>query len=66
MGWFTIDSKPFATIYVDDAEVGVTPLIHKPIAIGEHRARAVLRDGREQRFKLVVRAGKAEPVQLTW
>jgi serine/threonine-protein kinase len=66
LGWFTIDSKPFATIFIDDAEVGMTPLIHKPIAIGEHRARAVLRDGREQRWKLVVRAGKAAPVQLTW
>ncbi|MGE5185143.1 MAG: serine/threonine-protein kinase [Acidobacteriota bacterium] len=66
-GTFSIDSSPFATIYDGDRELGVTPLIHRPLAAGHHKLRAVLRDGRSKTVELDVPAGKAAPpVQLTW
>jgi serine/threonine-protein kinase len=65
-GWLSIDSKPFATIYVDDKYLGQTPLVHKQLPAGRHRVKAVLADGREKQQTITVRAGKTEPVQLTW
>jgi serine/threonine-protein kinase len=66
-GTFSIDSTPFATIFVDDHEVGITPLIHQPIAAGHHKVRAVLKDGRSRELDLDVAAGKAaSAIRLGW
>ncbi|HEY3803161.1 MAG TPA: protein kinase [Kofleriaceae bacterium] len=66
-GWFSIDSTPFAQIFVDDHLVGVTPLVHKSLPAGRHRVRAVLKDGRARDLDVVVGAGKiAPPITLAW
>jgi serine/threonine-protein kinase len=66
-GSFSVDSNPFATIYIDDHMVGITPLIHRPLAAGHHKLRAVLRDGRSRELELDVPAGKAaQGLHLTW
>jgi hypothetical protein len=41
-----INARPWARIFVDDREFGVTPLGNVPIAPGLHRFRAELSDGR--------------------
>ena len=66
-GRFSIDSTPYATIYVDGHKLGVTPILQHRLAAGHHQVRAVLRDGREQRVSLDVPAhGVAAPVVLRW
>ena len=66
-GLLSIDSTPYATIYVDGAKLGVTPLVKRSIAAGRHKLRAVLADGRSKEITIEIPAGKlARPIQLTW
>jgi serine/threonine-protein kinase len=66
-GTFSIDSTPFATIYVDGKRFGITPLVKKQLPAGPHRIRADLKDGRSKEMTVDVPAGKsAAPVRLTW
>jgi hypothetical protein len=66
-GTFSIDSHPFATIYVDGRELGITPLLHRPLSAGNHRVKAVLKDGKHRELVITVPAGKAaEPITLAW
>jgi eukaryotic-like serine/threonine-protein kinase len=58
-GMFSIASKPFARIYVDGTYVDQTPIYRHRIAAGPHTIRAVLEDGREKTFRIVV-ASEAE------
>ena len=41
-----INADPWAKIWVDDRELGETPLANVPLTRGEHRFRALLQDGR--------------------
>jgi hypothetical protein len=66
-GFFSIDSRPFAHIFVDDHALGDTPLVHKPLSAGKHLIRAVRKDGQSKVFKVVIPSGaSAEPINLTW
>jgi serine/threonine-protein kinase len=66
-GYFTVDSRPWATIYVDGKKLGVTPLLRVPLSPGSHVLRAVSQTGREQRFKVVIESGKEAPRRrLVW
>jgi len=66
-GLFSIDSTPYATIYLGDRKLGITPLIRVPVPPGRHRVRARLKDGREQTFSITVKSGKTTPPrQLYW
>ncbi len=66
-GTFSIDSTPFATIYVDGKKLDVTPILDHALAAGKHRIRAVLQDGRTRKLTVDVPAGRAaKPIQLTW
>jgi len=66
-GTFSIDSTPFAKIFVDGQEFGVTPLIHRSLAAGHHKVRAVLADGRNRELDVDVPAGRAaSPIRLSW
>ncbi len=66
-GTFSIDSTPFATIFVDGKRLDVTPILRRPLPAGRHRIRAVLADGRTKELAIEVRAGKAaKPIMLTW
>jgi serine/threonine-protein kinase len=66
-GMFSVDSKPYATIYVDDRRLGDTPLFRVLLPPGDHRVRAALADGRERSFIVHVESGKdANSGQLAW
>jgi serine/threonine-protein kinase len=66
-GFVSIDSKPYATIFVDGKSVGETPVFKLQLAPGKHRVRAVSSAGGEQTFMLNVQAGKESPPKhLVW
>ena len=66
-GTFSIDSSPYATIFLDGHELGVTPIIDRSVPAGRHRLRAVLADGRHKDMALDVPAGRqASPMHLSW
>ena len=57
-GALSVDSTPFAMIYVDSTYFGTTPLIGKSVPAGKHRIKAVLKDGRTKELSIEVAAGK--------
>jgi hypothetical protein len=66
-GFFSIDSRPFAHIYVDGHELGDTPLVHKPLSAGSHRVEAVREDGKRKAFDVTVPSGASAPaINVTW
>jgi serine/threonine-protein kinase len=66
-GYVSIDSSPYATIYIDGRRTGVTPLIRYRVRAGKRRVRAVLESGQSRRFTITVEAGElAPPRQLRW
>ncbi len=66
-GLFSIDSQPYATIFIDGHRLGVTPIYKHSLSAGRHRLRAVLSDGRAKDQTVDIPAGKqAAPINLTW
>ena len=66
-GFVSIDSVPWAQLYIDGKRVGMTPYIHKTAAAGKREVKAVLEDGRTRTFTVNVPAGReAAPVTLRW
>jgi serine/threonine-protein kinase len=66
-GRFSIDSTPYATIFVDGKRLDVTPISRRSLRAGHHRVRAVLADGRHKDFSIdVPPGGQTEPIHLTW
>jgi outer membrane biosynthesis protein TonB len=57
-GLLTVDSKPYATIFVDEHRIGDTPLFRISVPAGAHHLRAVLADGRERSFDVQIRSGQ--------
>ena len=67
LGSLTIDSEPFAKIFVDGVPFGDTPLFEKAIPAGKHTIRAVLKDGRQRTLEIDVAPGsKFNSGKLTW
>ena len=44
-GSISIDSTPFATIFIDGKRADVTPLLNRSLSAGRHKVKAVLADG---------------------
>jgi serine/threonine-protein kinase len=66
-GTVSIESTPYATIYIDGVHAGVTPLIDLEVAPGRRRFRAVLPNGKEQRFTISITSGRRAPPRiLSW
>jgi hypothetical protein len=66
-GWVSIDSDPYATIYVDGKKVGVTPLARIALPPGPHRVKAVSSQGGEQVFNVSIESNKeARGKKLAW
>lgn len=67
VGYLTIESKPYATIYIDGQRADVTPILRRSVAAGRHRIRAVSSTGAEKTFSVVIEAGREAPRRkLTW
>ncbi len=65
-GLLSIDSTPYATIYLDGASLGVTPIVKRSVKAGRRKLRAVLRDGRTKELTVDIPPGRlAPPIQLT-
>jgi eukaryotic-like serine/threonine-protein kinase len=65
-GYYAVDSRPYATIYVDGAPIGDTPLFKVPLAAGPHTVRAVLADGRQRTFPIQIEADREASSVLAW
>jgi len=66
-GFYTVDSRPYATIFIDGARQDQTPLYRVPLRPGPHEIRAVLADGREHTFIVTIEAGnELSSGRLTW
>ncbi len=66
-GTFSIDSSPYAVIYIDGARAGETPLYGAKVAAGKHQVRAVLENGTAKTFSIEIAPGKpTNKGKLTW
>jgi serine/threonine-protein kinase len=57
-GFYSIDSKPFGTVYANGTKLGTTPIYRVPLAPGRYEIRIVLEDGKERVFPIVIESGK--------
>jgi len=57
-GYYSVDSNPYATIFIDGKRFDQTPLFRVELAAGRHQIRAVLKDGRERSFTIKIDPGK--------
>lgn len=57
-GLYSIDSRPYATIYIDGKSYGATPLFRVPLAPGRHQVKAVRADGRSQQVTVRIEPGQ--------
>ncbi|MGE0869254.1 MAG: protein kinase [Kofleriaceae bacterium] len=57
-GYFSVDSNPYATIYIDGKRVDQTPLYHLQVSAGRRQIRAVLQDGRQRTFTVRIEPDK--------
>ncbi|HEY5923968.1 MAG TPA: protein kinase [Kofleriaceae bacterium] len=57
-GFYSVDSKPYATIYIDGKSYGETPLFKVSLAPGKHRVRAVRADGKSKQLTITIAPGK--------
>ena len=66
-GFFSIDAKPYADIFVDGAAFGQTPLVHKPLSAGKHHIKAVRADGATRTYDVTVPANAVAPaIHVAW
>ena len=66
-GFFSIDARPYADIFVDGKPFGQTPLLHKQLAVGVHHLKAVRADGTTKTYDVTIRANAtAAPIIVSW
>jgi serine/threonine-protein kinase len=66
-GLLSVDSKPYATIFVDERRVGDTPLFRLTLPAGAHHLRAVLADGRERTLDVQIKPNQETNAgRLAW
>lgn len=65
-GYLTIDSQPYAVIFIDGKRYGETPLVKLALAPGRHVVRAVRDNGDAQRLTIDIELGKTVFHRLRW
>ncbi len=65
-GFYSVDSTPWATIYIDGKKKGVTPLFKIKLPAGSHRVKAVSATGKKMSYRINIRAGVNTQKRLTW
>jgi hypothetical protein len=60
-GFITIDSQPWATIYIDGKDYGPTPVGNVALPPGRHGVRAVTPSGTTKDFSIWIESGKTSP-----
>ena len=65
--FLTVDSAPYATIYVDGQKLGVTPIFKHKLAPGPHSMRAVSASGGKKLMRLNLKPGRTKNLgRLQW
>jgi hypothetical protein len=65
--YLTVDSSPYATIYLDGKKLGVTPLFKFKLKPGTHKLKAVSATGAKQTLRLNLAAGRTKNLgRLKW
>ena len=59
-GYLTIDSSPYAEIFVDGRKIGITPLVRIPLSAGRHVVRAVAASGDVKKLTIRVKSGEIQ------
>jgi eukaryotic-like serine/threonine-protein kinase len=57
-GYFTVDALPYATIYIGQRKLGVTPLVRVELSAGAHSVRAVSSDGQVKTLQIHIGPGE--------
>jgi len=57
---------PYATIYIDDTKLGVTPVLGAPVSAGRHTMRAVTAEGRSKTFTIHLSPGEPLRQRIQW
>jgi serine/threonine-protein kinase len=66
-GFYSVDSDPYATIYIDGKRIDQTPLFKRALPSGTHRVRAVREDGKSRTFTIRISPGQhVSSGTLTW
>lgn len=66
-GYLTIDSSPYATIFVDGKKLGVTPIFKVKLSAGPHKLKAVSATGAKKHMKLNLKPGRTKNLgRLNW
>jgi hypothetical protein len=66
-GFYSVDSKPYATIYIDGTSHGDTPLFRISLPPGKHTVKAVRADGTTKTFTITIESGTIKSSgQLRW
>ena len=65
--FLTIDSSPYATIFVDGKKLGVTPIFKVKLSSGPHKLRAVSATGAKKHMNLNLKPGRTKNLgRLHW
>jgi hypothetical protein len=65
-GYLTIDSQPYAVIFIDGKRYGETPLVKIALAPGRHTVRAVRDNGSAQRLTFDIERDKTVFHRVRW
>jgi eukaryotic-like serine/threonine-protein kinase len=58
VGYYSVDSRPYALVTIDGVPHGETPLYRIPLSPGSHEVRVVREDGATKTFSITIVAGK--------
>ncbi len=65
--YLTIDSAPYATIFVDGKKLGVTPIFKAKLSPGSHKLKAVSATGAKQHIRVKLKPGRTKNLgRLHW
>ena len=66
-GFFTIDANAKTTIWIDNKNIGETPLTRLPLTPGPHKVKALGPRGKKKEFTITIYGGRdTEEPSITW
>jgi len=65
VGYLSITTLPWSTVFCDDKKLGVTPLFRLELPAGEHRLRLVNERGKAVSRRIFIRAGQVTKLSVS-